>query len=107
MSADNWAICPRCLANAKATHLAESERDHAAYGSIPADEWRARLAALEAVDDEEKFRTFREDYEFYGAKDGTITADYSGHCQVCHVGLDFKTEHPFFDAAASRDRAST
>jgi hypothetical protein len=39
-------------------------------------------------------RTFREDYEIYVAEDGVVRVSYSGHCERCGSGVDFKTEHP-------------
>lgn len=59
MSADNWAECPRCVAN------------------LDADA-----------------RTFREDYEIYGAETGTVTVSYRGECQRCNLLLEFETTHP-------------
>lgn len=79
MSASNWAPCPACVAKERA---------------------KIELAGLPPDDcvDPYKFETFREDYEIYGAEDGTIVVDYSGWCQVCHIGLDFNTHHQFFGA---------
>lgn len=68
MSADNWAICPRCESNAE-------------------------LQALAPVVDSEQFRTFREDYEFYGADVGEVHAVYSGRCTVC--GISAKIDHSY------------
>jgi hypothetical protein len=39
-------------------------------------------------------KTFREDYEIYGAQDGVVKVSYSGHCSRCGSGLDFKAEYP-------------
>jgi hypothetical protein len=95
MSSDNWAICPRCLAQAKEAFGAEVARVGAMYGSVPIEEFDAARDAIKAVDPEE-YRTFREDYEFYGAEEGEITADYSGHCSKCALGLDFKEARRFY-----------
>jgi len=46
--------------------------------------------------DHEALRTFREDYEVYGAETGEVTASYSGRCSVCDVGLDFTIERGFY-----------
>lgn len=99
MSADNWAICPRCLSKATAEHLTDCERVHALYGQIPSEGWRAQLAALEAVDPE-KFRTFREDYEIYGAEQGEVEAHYKGHCEVCDLDCRFDYSKRFWGADA-------
>lgn len=49
--------------------------------------------AVKKVDPED-YRTFRELYEFYGASSGVIKVDFSGHCTVCELALDFTDEHP-------------
>ena len=89
MSADNWAICPRCIKRATREHDEQVATVMATYGQVSVDEFDAARAALKDVDPE-AFRTFREDYEFYGAEDGEVTASYSGHCAKCGLGLDFK-----------------
>jgi len=38
-------------------------------------------------------RTFREDYEIYGASDGTVKVDYGGSCTECGLSLSFNHEH--------------
>lgn len=97
MSADNWAICPRCLDRAYAEWSARLQVAADAYGKVPPDEYeRLRSEALVPID-EETFRTFREDYEFYGAKEGTIKAVYKGRCQTCDVGVEFEHAHPFYE----------
>ncbi len=100
MSADNWAICPRCVAEAEALTAVLLGKAEAAYGVVPAEEYKQLFAEANVEVDEEDYRTFREDYEFYGAEDGTITASYSGHCQNCNLGVDFNHTHPFFPVAS-------
>ena len=99
MSADNWAICPVCVGRARE----KAAREHAAamesYGAIPAEEFQARLAAIKDVKPED-FRTFREDYEIYGAAEGTVTVSYSGSCSVCGTHLEFNDHHAIPGAAS-------
>lgn len=95
MSADNWDICPRCVHRAQATYEKDTMDVGELYGKIPHDEWLAKNASLKPVDSED-FRTFREDYEFYGAQAGEIVADYSGNCSVCNLGVDFKINRRFW-----------
>lgn len=97
MSADNWAICPRCLAVAEKEHAERFQAAVDAYGKVPAEEYEQLRAEAQTAIDKEVFQTFREDYEIYGAEDGTIKVSYSGYCQTCHLGLDFKFEKPFYD----------
>jgi len=90
VSADNWAVCPTCLAaaNAELEELARQIAD--GYGVLPVEEWDGLRTRLAQGIDERKLTTFREDYEIYGAEDGVIYVSYSGHCQKCPAGLDFK-----------------
>jgi hypothetical protein len=68
------------------------------YGVVPLAEFEAaRTAAMEMPTDEEGFRTFREDYEIYGASIGTINVTYSGYCEKCSLGLDFTDKRPFYE----------
>lgn len=88
MSADNWAVCPKCLAKAKANQIS-AEEVHAAYGAVPLEEWEnLRLRQDEEVDEEE-FRTLREDYEYWIDREPMFHSEYGAECTVC----DF--EHHF------------
>lgn len=80
MSADNWAICPRCRDTAQAEHDERLAAAMALYGVVPLAEFEAARAAADTPFDEEQFRTFREDYEFWGVATGTLTVDYLGAC---------------------------
>ena len=72
MSADNWAMCPRCLSKASPS------------GSTTPDD----------------YRTFREDYEIGLSDDpsqpdfGRVYVIYHGECQTCGLELRIKEEHP-------------
>lgn len=91
MSADNWAVCPFCLAQAEAEKSILQSRVLDDYGVLPIEEWDALRAEAAAELDENKLTTFREDYEIYIA-DTTVHVTYSGHCQTCGAGVDFKDE---------------
>ena len=97
MSADNWAVCPRCVARAKKAEAKALAKVTGSYGKIPVAEFDAARAAIKPVRDED-YRTFREDYEISGASDGVVTVDYSGHCSTCGLGLNFKDDHPIPEA---------
>jgi hypothetical protein len=62
MSADNWAICPKCLADAKAAADKERAEVYAKYGKV------------------------------YGAEEGTVHFSYSGYCETCRLGLNFQID---------------
>lgn len=92
MSADGLKTCPRCAAEHKrAIQAADAAVADLIYRQGSAEE------ILRATDDRTKLKarkpeaTFREDYEFYGAEDGTIVADYGGECQAC--GLTARLKH--------------
>lgn len=95
MSADNWAICPKCLRRAELRAAAARATVNSAYGTIPVEEWEARKAELVDVDPEEH-RTFREDYEIYGAETGEITVSYAGRCTECGIGTEIRDTRSFW-----------
>lgn len=95
MSADNWAICPRCLSEAQDARAAEERRVAALYGTVTVEEFDAARAALVDVKPED-YRTFREDYEIYGAEEGEVQASYSGGCTKCLLSVDLETSKLFW-----------
>lgn len=101
MSASNWAVCPKCLSGAQAYRLRLSEEIAEAYGKVSRDEFRTLQDKRDAVDvNPEKFRTFREDYEIYGADKGTLVVSYGGSCEVCGLEVTFYAEKPFWPETA-------
>lgn len=101
MSADNWATCPRCK-DSKVNRVEELQKEiEEAYGKVSAEEFmringQLAQAKLEADKDDWNDRHFREDYEIYGAEEGTIKVSYSGTCVKCGLSLSFEHEHPFY-----------
>jgi hypothetical protein len=93
MSADNWAVCPRCTANKEAEAAKLRSDADAAYGKVGVDEWKAKDAAAKAAADALPLteRTFREDYEV-GIYDTEFGINYSGGCSVCGLSHGFKHE---------------
>lgn len=100
MSASNWAICPRCLQRAKEKATEQLAKIASVLGAEEAEALQDRLQV-----NEEDFRTFREDYEFYGNWENPrspapatgaykITASYSGSCEECGLGVDFEHTEP-------------
>jgi hypothetical protein len=98
VSADNWAICPRCKAHRKVRAAEAHAAAHEAYGLVPISEFEAlREKAQELTKlveaDTVANRTLREDYEFFGAEDGTVTASYRCSCTVCGLSSKFEYSH--------------
>lgn len=96
MSADNWAVCPRCKKN-EMNNIAELDRRaEESYGKVSIDDFIVmRLEAQkrrEALPD--RIATFREDYEIFGAEDGAIEINYSGYCTECGLKLKFSDYRP-------------
>jgi hypothetical protein len=93
MSASNYAVCPRCVARARASADAQVAQLNADYGAIPLEEFDQRRAQIPEVHSQD-YCTFREDYEIYGAATGTVKVDYSGTCSACGLELSFTDERP-------------
>lgn len=93
MSADNYAVCPFCLARAEEALAARRRDVDAAYGVVSVEEIdRMRDAAATDLNKRD-FMTFREDWEIY-LKDGVVNVHYSGWCSVCGSGTEFHDTHP-------------
>lgn len=71
MSADNYAVCPRC---------STTNRQSGPYPTEP---------------------TFREDYEIYGAETGELIIHYRGRCTVCGLSTEVNDAQVFFDLTSS------
>ncbi len=99
MSADNWAICPRCKDRraAEVAHLRKCADD--GYGVVSADEYRKLTEDAAKLEAKPMDHNFREDYEIYGADDGTVIARYGGGCSTCDLTVAFEYEHPFYPEA--------
>lgn len=100
MSADNWAQCPKCLAEAAEEIEAMEKNVRDAYGNVDVDtfdDMRNDLATLCDAQNEYNFkRTFREDYEFYGADEGALHISYRGGCTVCDCSLTIDETRKFY-----------
>jgi hypothetical protein len=95
MSASNWAICPQCLDKARKKADEDKQAVMAMYGQVPVEEFDAAREALTEPEPND-FRTFREDYEFYGAREGTVHATYEGGCTVCDLHVELVAEKQFW-----------
>lgn len=99
MSADNWEVCPKCLAKAKEAADKKRAGIYAQYGKVSPEEFDRLRGGLSAVDPED-FRSFREDYEFYGASEGELRVSYSGGCQECGLRVGLTTSKKFWPLGA-------
>lgn len=83
MSADNWAICPKC-------HKTNEEKLSENYGKLSKQEYDNLKKELE---ESAERNTLREDYEI-GICDGGFEVNYNGNCDKC----GFKYKYNFEDA---------
>jgi hypothetical protein len=95
MSADNWAICPKCRDNTQKSVDEHNAAVYAKYGTVSPGDWAELLTTMRTVD-EQAITTFREDYEFYGADEGTLHVSYGGSCGTCGLSLFLKEERKFY-----------
>jgi len=100
VSADNWAICPKCLAVAQDKRASEERRVAGLYGKVSVEDFDAARTSLVEVRPED-FRTFREDYGFSGAEAGEIEAEYVGGCRTCGLEVRLAASKSFWPEAAS------
>lgn len=98
MSASNWAKCPRCVQRCDDELAARLVQVGSSYGLVPIEEFDAARTQLDndraAHEKDDEHRTFREDYEIYGAADGVVEVSYGGGCEECGLTLSFTHEHP-------------
>ena len=105
MSADNWAICPRCQSGQR-VHVADLQRTaDGAYGTVSVQEFDAMRSAAEEAAKVELKATFREDYEIGAYDDGMLYISYSGSCSVCGLSAEFKHEERFYSAPVDPQRS--
>ena len=86
MSANNWAICPKCEEIAREVRNAAIQRVVDDYGKIPRDEYTEVVR-----DSEREYRprsTLREDYEI-GIRNGVFEVGYRAECEVCGLSHEF------------------
>jgi len=81
MSADNWGVCPKCMAKAVRDKDNLKLKIDNSYAKIPAEKylelfnkWKEPIAIK---------NTLREDYELGVDADGIFYVDYSCACTTC------------------------
>lgn len=94
MSADNWAVCPRCDQRRQDEIRAMDIDIAESYGSLTIEEFDRKRLERDEFAANKTPETFREDYEIYGAEDGEVRVSYSGGCKNCGLGIKFEHAHP-------------
>jgi hypothetical protein len=88
VSADNWALCPKCYSEQQAKRAKRIKEYENAYGKVPPSQW---LKLKEAADVEVTGKeTLREDYEVGIDSDGHFSVSYTGECDC---GFSFTYTH--------------
>ncbi len=87
MSANNWAICPRCkkqnnAANAK--RIVDIEKQYGKISSVDYLDLVRKDNKVIAIEE-----TLREDYSIYMDEDGEFHIDYSCRCDECDFEFDY------------------
>lgn len=100
MSADQWAVCPRCLKGAGEWHaavtIAAAVTLAAAiaaigYGVLSLAEFDRLRDEAAIPPDRLDFRTFREDYQVGVTDEGEFYIDYRGSCsrEGCELSVGY------------------
>lgn len=91
MSADNWGVCPKCLATAGAKYVAAAKAIRKAYGKVPVEQFDKQRNALGEPPTADLFEpTLREDYEMGITQQSEFYVSYSGRCSECDFAHLFK-----------------
>lgn len=87
MSANRYSVCPKC----KKQGSAAREELKELYGKISAEEYSAKLSALDVDGDSEE--CLREDWEIYWEKD-MLVFSYGCSCEKCDftMGVRFSKQ---------------
>lgn len=91
MSADNWAVCPKCWEDRNREQEKLQTKVDEAYGKVTSKEYLAMLHRLENPPKLEN--TLREEYEL-GILDGEFYVRYKGSCRVCGFSYEYKQDVP-------------
>lgn len=91
MSADNWARCPKCLADHEAKAQADISDLKKHYGKMDADEFSAKMADIKGRK-QKPADTLREDYEIGVDSDGVFRLNYGCSCERCGFEYTYQTE---------------
>ena len=107
MSADRWAICPKCYVKARVAQTEAAEAARAAYGVKPIEEFdRLRAEAARPLDSE-TLESLREDWDIGVYADDeddgrfSLVIAYAGKCQTCGFEVVYRYERRVFPEAAA------
>jgi len=91
MSADSWAVCPKCKVKAEQAQANLLSRVETDYGKFAANEY------LELIEQSkqplEMEHTLREDWEI-GIREGEFHVFYGASCETCGFSHEFEHKQP-------------
>lgn len=91
MSADNWAVCPKC-AETRRVALEDAKKTlEKSYGKIPVDAYLQLREQTEKQLTELPPESLREDYSI-GIYCGEFSVNYTGRCQSCQYEYRYSFE---------------
>lgn len=90
MSADNWTVCPKCMAKAVEDQRKKQAEVAKAYGKVPAERYLEMLRKSCVSTD--VGQTFREDWGIGMSDCGEFHVHYQGACQTCGFAHEFSHE---------------
>lgn len=88
MSADNWAVCPKCKTSKEALRSKQLEQTNQSYGQLPKDEFLRKLQQASVPLEHE--HTLREDYDIGVYDNGRFEVSYGCSCSECNFHFNFK-----------------
>lgn len=92
MSADNWAICPKCRELAEHKKEVLGDKVSRAYGEVSPEEYLDLVKKLNEPIEQD--RTLREDYEIGIRKTAEFYVRYKAACGVCGFSYAYKYDQP-------------
>ena len=95
MSADNWAMCPKCERLDREKFEQASKDATEAYGKEPQEEYLARLETLKNWP--RLTSNLREDYDL-GISSHVFRVSYSASCSQCKFKYSFSTYQELEDS---------
>lgn len=99
MSANNWAVCPRCTAEQSRDRKQRIEKARASYGRVTPEEYDK--LKREAEEPFVLTQNLREDYELGVDEDGNFSVNYRCHCQQCRFSFSYIEETVAFSPTSN------
>lgn len=92
MSADNWAVCPKCEIQALEEKEKLNQKTTEAYGKVSASEYLELVS--ESKNSSPRETTLRENYEIGIEGKLELSISYSCNCYVCGFSHSFRYTDP-------------